>query len=133
MKKILALVLPAALLLIGVVTVFGQEKAVAPEGTRVVTPEGAVVFTRAAAPRREQTIKSIGGMTAGGEAPQSILISDPVAGVSYTLDPANKTARKNYSPFQRTPMAAGAGSGNMVYFGQGTGAGAGQGTPPAGS
>jgi hypothetical protein len=182
------------LLLIGAVTVFGQEK--------VVTPEGAVVITRTAsaqgekpatapsvntftfvnsefvfdgnpvkgAPysaqavtestqtladgnhivnrstatlyrdsegrtRREQTLKSIGGMTAGAEPVQTILISDPVAGVSYTLDPASKTARKNANwQFQRTPMAGGSGSGNMVYFGQGSGSGAGvgQGTSGAG-
>jgi hypothetical protein len=187
MKKIFALALPVVLLLIGAVTVFGQEK--------VVTPEGAVVFTRRAAAaqgekpatapnvntftfmnsefifdshpvkgapysgqavtettqtladgnrivnrstamlyrdsegrtRREQTLKSIGGMTAGTEPLQSILISDPVAGFSYTLDPASKIARKNASRLQRTPMTATAVSGNMVYFGQG--AGAGQGTP----
>ena len=201
MKKIFALVLPIALLLIGAVTVLGQEKVVTPEGTKVMTPESEVVFTRAAmaqgektgtapgvntftfvnsefvfdgkpvkgAPysaqavtestqtladgnrivnrstaalyrdsegrtRREQTLKSIGGMTAGTEPVQSILISDPVAGVSYTLDPANKIARKNASlQFQRTPMAAAGGSGNMVYFGQGSGAGAGVATSTAGT
>lgn len=209
MKKTFALVLPVALLLIGAVTVLGQEKIAppaVPEGTKVMTPEGAVVFTRTGiaqgektgtapgvntftfvnsefvfdgnpvkgAPysaqavtestqtladgnrivnrstaalyrdsegrtRREQTLKSIGGMTAGAEPLRTILISDPVAGVSYTLDPANKIARKNANwQFQRTPMAAGGGSGNMVYFGQGSGvgqnplaqgAGTGQGSP----
>ena len=103
------------------------------DGNRIVNRSTATLYRDSEGrTRREQTLKSIGGMTAGAEPLQTILISDPVAGVSYTLDPANKTARKNANwQFQRTPMAAGGGSGNMVYFGQGSGAGAGvgQGTP----
>jgi hypothetical protein len=104
-----------------------------PDGNRIVNRSSATLYRDSEGrTRREQTLKSIGGMTAGAEPVQTILISDPVAGVSYTLDPANKTARKNTInwQFQRTPMATGAGgSSNMVYFGQGAGAGAGQGTP----
>ncbi len=44
--------------------------------------------------RREQTLESIGPWAASGQAKQIIMINDPVAGVSYTLDPAAKTARK---------------------------------------
>ena len=45
--------------------------------------------------RREQTLKSIGGLAAGAEPLQTIMISDPVGGVSYSLDPATRTARKS--------------------------------------
>lgn len=44
--------------------------------------------------RREQTLDSVGPWSASGEARQLIFISDPVAGVSYTLDPSTKTAWK---------------------------------------
>jgi len=44
--------------------------------------------------RREQTLDSIGPWAASGEPRQMISINDPVAGVSYTLDPVTKTARK---------------------------------------
>ena len=103
------------------------------DGNRIVNRSTATLYRDSEGrTRREQTLKSISGMTSGNPA-QTILISDPVAGVSYTLDPANKIARKNGSwQFQRTPAAAGAGSGNMVYFGQGSGAGAGVGQGQSG-
>lgn len=44
--------------------------------------------------RREQTLEAIGPWSASGQAKQIIMINDPVAGVSYTLDPSTKTARK---------------------------------------
>jgi len=44
--------------------------------------------------RREQTLDSIGPFAASGRARQMIFINDPVAGVSYTLDPEAKTARR---------------------------------------
>ena len=44
--------------------------------------------------RREQTLPAIGPYSASAEAPQVIFINDPVAGVSYVLDPARKIARK---------------------------------------
>jgi hypothetical protein len=44
--------------------------------------------------RREQTLDSIGPFAASGAAPQMVFINDPVAGVQYTLDPRNRTARK---------------------------------------
>jgi hypothetical protein len=48
--------------------------------------------------RVEQTLETIGKWTAGGEAPQNIYINDPVAGVSYSLDPRAHTAYKNVNP-----------------------------------
>ncbi|MFZ0060801.1 MAG: hypothetical protein WAL47_02115 [Pyrinomonadaceae bacterium] len=44
--------------------------------------------------RREQTFKAIGPLAAGGEPGQMIFISDPVAGVDYSLDTRSRTARK---------------------------------------
>ena len=44
--------------------------------------------------RREQTIAAIGPYSVAGDPPQTYFINDPVAGVSYILDPHSKTARK---------------------------------------
>ena len=48
--------------------------------------------------RREQTLPAIGPYSASAEAPRAIFINDPVAGVTYVLDPARKIARKMYRP-----------------------------------
>src|SRR5262245_39693024 len=56
--------------------------------------------------RMEQTLETIGKWTADGQAPQSIFIFDPVAGVSYTLDPRSRTAHKNIIPIKRPPSGA---------------------------
>jgi len=90
------------------------------DGNRIVNRSTATLYRDSEGrTRREQTLKSIGNM-ATGEPLQSIMISDPVAGVSYTLDPANKTARKamNWS-YKITPAAAG--SGGMTWSGQSAG------------
>ncbi len=44
--------------------------------------------------RREQTLRAIGPLSADGEPAQMIFISDPVAGVDYSLDSRTRTARK---------------------------------------
>ena len=44
--------------------------------------------------RREQTLRALGPFAIGGEPPQTIVISDPVAGVNYMLDVRSKVARK---------------------------------------
>ena len=44
--------------------------------------------------RREQTIDKIGPFTTADHAHLTIFINDPVAGVSYTLEPESKTALK---------------------------------------
>jgi hypothetical protein len=44
--------------------------------------------------RREQTLKAIGPLNSDGEPAQTIFISDPVAGVHYTLESRTRTARK---------------------------------------
>ena len=42
--------------------------------------------------RREETLAGLGALAAGGGAQPVVFIHDPVAGVSYALDPAHKTA-----------------------------------------
>lgn len=49
--------------------------------------------------RREQTLKSLGGVGNGEEPLQTIFINDPVAGVTYSLDTRSHTAHKSM-PFQ---------------------------------
>jgi hypothetical protein len=54
--------------------------------------------------RTEQTLGTIGKWTSGGEAQQHIIITDPVAGVSYSLDPRTHTA--NRFVFQQKTLPA---------------------------
>ena len=44
--------------------------------------------------RTEQALETIGKWTSGGEAQQNIIITDPAAGVNYSLDPRTHTAHK---------------------------------------
>src|SRR5262247_1977963 len=66
--------------------------------------------------RVEQTLETIGKWTAGGEAQQNIFINDPVAGVSYSLDPRTHTAHKNVYPQKK--LATGAQSEPLMVNGQ---------------
>lgn len=59
--------------------------------------------------RREQTLKAIGSFANDGEPIQTIFINDPVAGVSYALDPRNRVAHKNVPmKIERKVIAGGA-------------------------
>jgi hypothetical protein len=64
--------------------------------------------------RREQTLPAIGQYSVSTTAPQAIFITDPVAGVTYVLDPARKIARKMTRPnaqfFQANPGGPGRGA-----------------------
>jgi hypothetical protein len=66
--------------------------------------------------RGEQTLETIGKWTAGGEAQQNIFINDPVAGVSYSLDPRTHTAYKSVYPQKK--LATGAQSETLMINGQ---------------
>jgi len=99
------------------------------DGNRIVNRSTASLYRDSEGrTRREQTLKSIGGVAAGAQPLQTIMISDPVAGFSYSLDPGTRTARK--SPmgnfiFQRAipaPPGATAGTGgvNFVYNNSGS-------------
>lgn len=95
------------------------------DGNRIVNRSTATLYRDSEGrTRREQTLKSIGGVTSGALPLQTIMISDPVAGVSYSLDPGTRTAHK--SPmgsftFQRAVPSAAApnGGANIIFSGVG--------------
>ncbi|MGZ8842696.1 MAG: hypothetical protein ACXW18_03480 [Pyrinomonadaceae bacterium] len=65
------------------------------DGNRIVNRSTANLYRDSEGrTRREQSLKAIGGVATGAQPLQTIMISDPVAGVSYSLDPATRTARK---------------------------------------
>ena len=90
------------------------------DGNRIVNSSTASLYRDSEGrTRREQTLKAIGGVAAGAQPFQTIMISDPVAGVTYSLDPVNRIARKSaigMVTFQRAAAAPGsAGSGNATF------------------
>ena len=65
------------------------------DGNRIVRKSTAMLYRDSEGrTRREQTFKAIGPLAADGDPGQTIFISDPVAGVDYSLDVRNQTARK---------------------------------------
>ena len=65
------------------------------DGNRIVNKSTAAIYRDSEGrTRREQTFKAIGPLAKGGEPHQTVFISDPVAGTSYTLDPNSRVARK---------------------------------------
>jgi hypothetical protein len=68
--------------------------------------------------RIEQTLETIGKWAAGGEAQQNIFINDPVAGVSYSLDPRTQTAHKTVYPQKKLALTPNGPNGTYVINGQ---------------
>jgi hypothetical protein len=68
--------------------------------------------------RTEQTLGTIGKWTADGEARQSIFINDPVAGVSYSIDPRTRAAYKNIRKIAVQMPSPGAQSVTSIVNGQ---------------
>jgi hypothetical protein len=65
------------------------------DGNRIVNRTSAMVYRDSEGrERREQSLPAIGPFAAQGEPPKTIFISDPVAGVNYSLDPSAKVAIK---------------------------------------
>jgi hypothetical protein len=65
------------------------------DGNRIANKTTAAIYRDSEGrTRREQTFKAIGPVGSSGEPSQTIFISDPVAGTSYTLDPSTQVARK---------------------------------------
>ena len=65
------------------------------DGNRIVNHMTAAVYRDGEGrERREQSIPNIGPFASQGAPPMTIFISDPVAGVNYSLNPSNKTAIK---------------------------------------
>lgn len=66
------------------------------DGNRIVRNSSSRVFRDSVGrTRREQALNAIGSWAVAGETPVTISISDPVAGVQYSLNPRTKTASKN--------------------------------------
>jgi hypothetical protein len=65
------------------------------DGNHIVNRNTAAVYRDGEGrERREQSIPNIGPFTAQGTPPSTIFLSDPVAGVHYSLNPNDKTAIK---------------------------------------
>jgi hypothetical protein len=65
------------------------------DGNRIVRKSTATLYRDGEGrTRREQSFKAIGPLAADGDPGQTIFISDPVAGVDYSLDVRTQTARK---------------------------------------
>src|SRR5262249_41683095 len=65
------------------------------DGNRIVNKSTSSIYRDSEGrTRREQTLRAFGPFAAGADAPQTISIIDPVAGVSYVLDPRTHIARK---------------------------------------
>ena len=65
------------------------------DGNRIVRKSTASLYRDSEGrTRREQTLKGIGPLAADGEPAQTVFISDPVAGVDYSLDMRSRSARK---------------------------------------
>lgn len=92
-----------------------QTTRVLADGTRIEQKTTSKIFRDSEGrTRREQTLGVIGPWTAAGEPPSTVIIHDPVAQVTYILDPRDKTARK--MPVLRPPKTAGGGAGEDVRF-----------------
>jgi hypothetical protein len=65
------------------------------DGNRIVNKSTSSVYRDSEGrTRREQTIRALGPFATAGEPPQMIFISDPVAGVNYSLDAHTHVAHK---------------------------------------
>ncbi len=68
------------------------------DGNRIVNKTTSSIYRDSEGrTRREQTLRAFGPFAAGADAPQTISIIDPVAGVSYVLDPRTHIARKMFA------------------------------------
>ena len=65
------------------------------DGNRIMNKSMASIYRDSEGrTRREQTLRAIGPFATASEPPQSIVINDPISGVSYMLDERSHTARK---------------------------------------
>lgn len=77
------------------------------DGNRIQRKNSASVYRDSEGrTRREQTLTGIGPWSIAGDAPQTIIINDPVAGVQYVLNPKDKTAQKISAPVPYPAVAA---------------------------
>ena len=95
------------------------------DGNRIVRKSSAAVYRDSEGrTRREQTLAAIGPFATAGEPPKTIHINDPVAGVSYMLDPNTRIARKMLPMQFSRGIGLGSGTGTGVGISSsGTGTG----------
>jgi hypothetical protein len=90
------------------------------DGNRIVNHTTAAVYRDGEGrERREQSLANIGPFSAQGAPTMTVFISDPVAGVNYSLNPSDKTAIKLPIPQVGSlppmpPMPPGAPAGVMI-------------------
>ncbi len=94
---------------------------VLPDGNRITRRNTAALYRDSEGrTRREMNVAAIGPWAASGQPRQTVFIHDPVAGVSYVLDPQQRSARKMPAARMRRPAgaavsgAAAAGEGGAV-------------------
>lgn len=68
--------------------------------------------------RIEQRLETIGKWTADGQAQQGIFINDPVAGISYSVDPRTHTVQKSLIPQKKVLVTPNGPNGTFVINGQ---------------
>jgi hypothetical protein len=89
------------------------------DGNRIVNHMTAAVYRDGEGrERREQSIPNIGPFDAQGAPPTTIFISDPVAGVNYSMNPNTKTAIKLPVPQAGSlpPIPAGAAAAPVMFY-----------------
>lgn len=65
------------------------------DGTKITRRNEATIYRDSEGrTRREQKLNAVGPFATQGDAPQLVFITDPVAGVAYSLNARDKTARK---------------------------------------
>jgi hypothetical protein len=97
-----------------------------PDGNRIVKRHSILIYRdNEGRTRRESSLKSLGPWATQGEPARMVTIIDPVAGVSYTLNPRNRTATK--VTFGPGNFGVGVATGNGFSFSASSGAGSGSG------
>lgn len=97
------------------------------DGNRIVRKSTTMMYRdNEGRTRREQTIKAVGPIAVEGNDAKMIYINDPVAGVNFTLDERNKTARKYVIPTTaqgKKAYAEGYAAGSSYAYSTGVGQG----------
>ena len=85
------------------------------DGNRIQQKNSSMVYRDSEGrTRREHTVSGIVPLASGDEPPQLIFINDPVAAVSYVLNPKDHTASKIVFPSMKTPGALAGGESGTV-------------------
>ena len=91
------------------------------DGNRIVRKNSALLYRDAEGrTRREAALGTLGPWATAGEPSRLVMIVDPVAGVSYSLNPRNRTAVKlPFGPMQGNGLTMAGQRGNAVFTSNG--------------